>query len=400
MKVWQRFAIGTGILAPLLVYLFQQPTNQTSSIEDATPQQHHLAGDTSQQQFPPVTQPEPDPTQAQTKAKPNTTLSFAEGLLALSQQKVIGCKNLDNLLDVQFAEYATNKNFDARQVIENWSKSNQPLVRLAAVLAQNTQDEVQLQQKQQALKQIVKDDSSNKIAQFFLVTNCVRSNNCNQAIFDNAIANDPYNGMLWKQLAMHYAKSNNIEATLDALNNQISAPNYNSYWPQSTHLFEQALTAIGMAETVPRQVMAIGFSSGLSLTSPSALFDFCREYSLQRADVAQACLDSGKNQFLMGDNLLEQNFGIAQQKLVFRQLEQPEKIAELEKLRADFELATTRFALAIHIGGVDPSVNQYWWENLGLYGETKALELTYRELVNLSSDPDYNPCPDGERIYR
>ena len=161
-------------------------------------------------------------------------------------------------------------------------------------------------------------------------------------------------------------------------------------------MIEQALATSVEMDELTRQISAIGYSAALVLPNFKTLLNFCRENSTQRADIANACLTMGTRQFLSGENLIEQHIGLETQKLVYEQQNNLEEAKKVETLTQEFRKATARLVNSHNLVLHDKSLNKYWWENILLYGETKALQLTYAEAVRLSSDPNYDPCPNGK----
>ncbi len=333
------------------------------------------------------------------KTSPKEKKRAIAKLSELSKQYIVRCED-------PFAEYAKNNNEDAHPTLEEiykkWSESETFELRFALALtssntaipfAGDSSNSNQLQSN--TLLDLVDNHPNSEIANYFLVSHCISSNDCEEAIFENAIEQDPYNGALWKLIALRNASQGKVEETLAALNKQISAANYKTYWGDATHLYEQALAEIGMADFLPRQVMAIGFSAALSLPPAGPIFKFCQQHSQSRADIAEACLKFGETQFHSGDNMLEQSLGLSLQKSIYEQLGNFEKANKIENDKKSFSDAMGHLSMAANLAMVDNDLNQYWWENIILYGETKALELTFIEATRLSSDPDYNPCPNG-----
>lgn len=340
---------------------------------------------------------------AQTDSKlPHSTTNYFSitEISELSKRYIVQCK-----VPYAFMDYYSDESVQQMQdqIFETWSKSNEFKQQLAIALIHTNLKIFTLNGSASensyahtSLSQLVKIFPNSNLTHYFLVAHCIEQSNCDDSIFDAALAQDPYNGALWKLLAIQYATAGEVEQSLFAIQNSNTVVNYNSYWGETTHLFEQALaTSIEMDE-LTRQISAIGFSSALALTNFKPVLEFCREHSATRTDIANACIEMGKRQFSSGNNLLEQHIGLAILKLVYDQQDNSVDARKIDSLHQEFRKATGRLATVPNLAMHDKSLNQYWWENILLYGETKALELTFIEAVRLSSDPDYNPCPNGK----
>lgn len=392
MKSWKRIA-GFLFLFGFIVVIFNfsnKPNVQTSEVQSSLelnkPTKKVIPNSSNQ------TNPKSTPPSI-------ADLSISE-LSELSKQYIVQCKDPYAFFD-SYSEESFEKMQD--KVFEAWSISSEFEQQLAITLINTNLKAItlngQIDERKYAhtsLSKLVEDFPNSELAHYFLVSNCSIEKNCEQSIFDNALAQDPYNGALWRLIAIREAASGDIESTLAAIENSIAAANYESYWGETTHLFEQALATTVEMDERTRQVAAIGYSAALVLPNFKTLLDFCRQHSTQRADIANACLRMGARQFLSGDNLLEQSIGLAIQKLVY---EQQNSSLEAEKIASqiqEFRSTTAKFAIGPNLALHDKNLNKYWWENILLYGETKALQLTYAEAVRLSSDPSYDPCPSGK----
>lgn len=326
-------------------------------------------------------------------------LSITE-LSELSKQYIVQCKDA-------LSEYLKGVNEDTqpklKDIRQKWLGSTAFEQQFALVLVNSKASIYSASNSNQnhsvgaaTLSGLVENHPNSGIANYFLVSNCIISKGCDDSVFLNAVERDPYNGALWKLIATRHAAQGDVVETLTAFRKQISAPNYNTYWGEVTHLFDQALLEIGIADFLQRQVLAIGLSAALALPAVNPIFDYCRQYSLTRADIAEACLEFGETQFRSGDNLLEQSLGLSLKKAVYEQLGNVEKVKKVETIQKTFQDSWGRLSMLTNLAWVDSNLNKYWWENILLYGETKALQLTYAEAVRLSSDPSYNPCPSGK----
>lgn len=392
MKGWKWIAAAMIVLSVLLIALNQSNNTPEQSVVN----QNYESIDASEQFESPK---ESKLTTTEKKPLEEKELSVAE-LSELSKQYIVQCKDPFSQYGEKISE---DQHLEVEEVFEKWSESDVfeqqfalALANSRASIARNNNSKKDSLLNSKTLSDLANDYPNSTIANYFLVSSCLTSNDCDNATFQNATEQDPYNGALWKLIATQHAAQGKVEETLAALKKQITAANYKTYWGDTTHLYEQALLQIGMADFLPRQIMAIGFSAALAIPSVQPIFNFCRQYTQPRADIAEACLKFGEKQFQEGDNLLEQSLGLSLQKLVYQQLGNFDKAKELERDKRAFGKAMGYLAMSHNLTVVDSELNKYWWENILLYGETKALELTFTEAVRLSSDPDYNPCPNGK----
>ncbi len=392
MKSWKRIA-GFLFLFGFIVVIFNfsnKPNVQTSEVQSS------LELDKPTKKVIPNSSNQTNP-----KSTPPSIsdLSISE-LSELSKQYIVQCKDPYAFFD-SYSEESVEKMQD--KIFEAWSISSEFEQQLAIALVHTNLKAITLngqatkhKHNHTDLFQLVKDFPNSKLAHYFLVAHCAEITNCEASVFDTALAQDPYNGALWRLIAIRDASAGDVEATLLAIENSIAAANFDSYWGETMHLFEQALASSVEMNELTRRISAIGYSAALVLPNFKTLLDFCREHSTQRADIANACLAMGMRQFLSGKNLIEHHMGLETQKLVYEQQHNLEEAKRIEVLVQEFRKATTRLTTAHSVVLHDKDLNQHWWENILLYGETKALELAYAEAARLSRDPTYDPCPNGK----
>ncbi len=392
MKGW-RGIVGALIISCLMFFAITRSTNTSEQFEDNLNAESIVtSGET--------TPPKGSELETSETNSPKTKDWSVTELSELSKQYIVQCKDPFAFLDGYSDESVQEMQ---NRIFETWSRSNEFEQQLAIALIHTNLKAITLnglkekhKYEHKNLSQLVKDFPDSNLAHYFLVAHCSEQDSCDNSVFDIALAQNPYNGALWKLMAIRYASAGEVELALSAIQNSNTAVNYNSYWGETIHLFEQALATTVEMDQLARQISAIGYSAALALPSHKTLLDFCSERSANRADIANACVEMGERQFQSGKNLLEQHLGLAIKKLVYKQQENSFEVQNLEAQHREFREATERLAAAPNLAIHDKDLNEYWWENILLYGETKALELTFAEAVRLSSDPSYNPCPNGK----
>jgi hypothetical protein len=392
MKGW-RGIVGALIISCLMFFAITRSTNTSEQFEDNLNAESIVtSGETAP--------PKGSELETSETNSPKTKDWSVTELSELSKQYIVQCKDQFAFLDGYSDESVQEMQ---NRIFEIWSRSNEFEQQLAIALIHTNLKAITLnglkekhKYEHKNLSQLVKDFPDSNLAHYFLVAHCSEQDSCDNSVFDIALAQDPYNGALWKLMAIRYASAGEVELALSAIQNSNTAVNYDSYWGETIHLFEQALATTVEMDERNRQIAAIGFSAALVLPSYKTLLDFCREHSAHRADIANACLRMGARQFQSGDNLFEQNIGLAIQKLVYEEQNSSLEAEKVESQIQEFRSTTAKFAIGPNLALHDKSLNKYWWENISLYGETKALQLTYAEAVRLSSDPSYDPCPNGK----
>lgn len=244
---------------------------------------------------------------------------------------------------------------------------------------------------------LLDEQPSNKMLNYFLVSKCSEEKNhqqCSKTLLSNASDIDFNNGALWFQLAVIEASQKNIPGVISALEQVTVSSEFNSYWAESIELFDQALESIGFKNTQSRMIAAIGHAAAMSIGPVQNLFNICKENSQARADLAQACLEAGKRLANGGKIMINQSLGFSLQKSVYQILGDKERVAEIVKLMGDNSKVPEESNQANQLALFDSELNQYWFEQLKLFGEKKSFQLLTEEAIRLSSNPSYNPCSD------
>jgi len=245
------------------------------------------------------------------------------------------------------------------------------------------------------LGQLVNEQPYKSLVHYFLVSKCNEQSDsprCDDSVISEAISNDPNNGALWFQIAAKEARKNNLEGLILALEQLISAPNYNEYWAETIEIFDRALQSNGLVKDGPRMIMAIGYAAAVSLGPIQELFKACREHSTNRADIAQLCIDAGQKVSTHAKTILNQALGYSLQEQVFKAINDSENEVKMRKLKISIYRVPKASIRINKLLIFDEELGRYWFTQLKLFGERKFFQLAYDEAVRLSSNPDYNPC--------
>lgn len=249
------------------------------------------------------------------------------------------------------------------------------------------------------LESLLLENKKTKMLHYFLVSECIVSleqQQCPEKVFNEAIVHSSDNAAFWLQMASHAANTNNESEVVYALKQLIAAPNHNEFWADTIDLFDASLEMAGVAHTESRLTMSIGYAAALSLTSNPGLFKFCRENTSNRADLAQLCLDAGRKQLSGAKTFLGHSIGATLQKVVHEQLGQLEMARKIEETSNKLSRFSASEFRASQLMSFDAELQQFWLSKLRLFGESESFELVAKEAIRLSSNPDYDPCPNGK----
>jgi len=298
-------------------------------------------------------------------------------------------------------QYLEKDERTTKDFLNIFKNSENPTSNLAYALSLNNsllKREFDLEKSNRTTKlvDLIKASDKKSLVHYFLVAGCNENNNlelCDETIIPQALADDSSNGALWLEIASYEASRNNTDGFEFAVSQIIASPNYNEYWADSIEIFNDALTDAGVTHHGSRVIRSIGFSAALTLFSTQGIFTACVNNSIQRPDIAQMCIDVGARMVSESKTWLSKVLGYALQKKVLIALGEETKADKIDKLLnanslySDLETKTSSLMI------FDQELNDYWFTNLKLFGETKAIELATIEAIRLSRNPDYDPCP-------
>jgi len=243
-------------------------------------------------------------------------------------------------------------------------------------------------------KKFLSEQKTTPMVNYTLVFKCVVNlinKSCDDEI-NRAIEEDPNNAGLWFQIAFIKAKEKNISYFRLALQQIISAPNFYDFYPDIIDAFNQALIEVGMYQDLPRRAVALGFTYSLSYPPMNNIISFCKEQAKENAELTQLCLDAGRRIAKDSTLIQFQQIGLAIQKAIYQVLDDKEAQQKIELINSSLNKFKHKYNEAKNLMMFDLELQQYWFEQLKLFGEKKALKQLHTEAVRLSANPNYSPC--------
>jgi len=244
------------------------------------------------------------------------------------------------------------------------------------------------------LSEIVNADPDNLLANWNLSALCTNSDLfelCNKSM-DEIIARDKNNGALWLNVLSYSILVNDEASIINAFEQLIAAPYFNEYWSEHIELFAEGSSSdLTFAE---RYVSAIGSASAVAFPSLVEPDKYCRKLALKRADIAQLCLDAGKELETNGKTILSIAYGLSLQKAVFQEIKDEESLNQVASRKKQLLGYTDRlFSVRSNLIYHDERLMRDWLNMMMTQGELSAQRYLHDEIIRLSSDPDYDPCP-------
>lgn len=284
---------------------------------------------------------------------------------------------------------------DTDKILETLQNNANVNSQLAFSILDFNKSSIQKEESMKLLERILEQDQANKLAQFLYFSKCSLAPKLSKCSINssNEITLDSDNGALWLQIANVEAAKANLEGFTTALENTISAPTFNEYWAETIQLFDQAFLENGYNHKTSRMINAVGFSSALA-SGISELTMYCKKLASKRADIAQLCADAGGIIKSQAKTSFLELTGYSLQITALEALGEVDQAISLRKEKREiYPLSEHQIAVS-NLLLFDEELIDYWFEKLKIHGEKKANLLLIDEAIRLSSNPNYNPCPE------
>ena len=221
------------------------------------------------------------------------------------------------------------------------------------------------------------------------------------------------NGYLWFLVASMHIKNEDVEAALHAMQQAAFTPVYNMHRLGAIDAFTEMIPFSTLSELndpvgIPASLLpesmhrpaeamhALGYVEAQALFGHSETTDFCKTQGLERADIATACLDLGKQMQRKGMTDYTNSMGHSLQQTAYEVMGDDVSVDAVRQERE--RLHEESSALLRSMGEFSLSLFEarLWdvaFEQERLYGQRQGRRAMFDEAVRLSADPDYNPCP-------
>ena len=238
----------------------------------------------------------------------------------------------------------------------------------------------------------------NKLISYHLMAVCSENPenaNCSVEKISQAIALDSANGALWGKIAAIYIVQENYIAAQNAFKQSASTPTFDDYRVERLSLFRETILQAGVRSGTAL-LTALSYEAAMPFFGINKVFDYCTDFSLSQADIAQACLAYGKRMEEDGNSFLTIAFGLTTQRLVFESLRDEGSTLKVNlRYKAANEQFRENHFKHIALLKYDQSYQDYWFLTMSNYNEIAALKLQNTEAERLLSDADYKFCSDN-----
>ena len=251
------------------------------------------------------------------------------------------------------------------------------------------------------LKNILENEPNHELANWNLLNICVghadsKNSICEKELAEDLIEANRHNAMVWLNVLTKKNANENIDETIHALSQIISAPVFEEYYSEHIDLYDRVMTRNNSMTSLQRSIAAIGFAAANPLPSFARLTRFCSTYSKERNDILTLCLQVGKRMSNSSRTTLTKAIGDSLQKTSYQILGDEESAVEVEKTHINNQIwGNEQLHKAINLQKYDSQLSEQWYRNLISYGEMKAFDILIEDAIRLSADENYNPCPES-----
>ncbi|WP_394129358.1 hypothetical protein [Shewanella maritima] len=253
------------------------------------------------------------------------------------------------------------------------------------------QDQPGLKPDPDTLFELFENGSDNPLLAKELIQQCtqIQDARCTNELIELAISKDKYNGAIWIEAINYYAKNDNDEAVLAAIDSLLSAPGYNERWGEKLIYYVNAMAAQGV-DVRMSTIDAIG-KSAATMFGGSAL-EWCKAQHQVRS--LQACERLGQTMFDRGRTKITKAIGVGILQNFYEAQGDTQAVDELrQKFKESYKpkLQSNQSVTSL-MQLLDERLLLSWLNGLDTLGELKAHQLMSEEAEFLYELNEHQMC--------
>ncbi|NKB33482.1 MAG: hypothetical protein GKR91_10330 [Pseudomonadales bacterium] len=253
----------------------------------------------------------------------------------------------------------------------------------------------------ETLSELSEHNQDNQFAAIQLLNACKESihPSCNNEMVNHAIALDGENGATWALVAGFRYSNEDAYGALVALEAAVEAPDYDDYFQKGIQLVVNALPTAHDDLAIQMYINVINHGITLTVNSYSSLLPvvaMCSENVVENQRLVNACLSFGRRVEQQASSLLGSGMGHAIESTTYQALGDVAEVQrrEEEARRTQNDRFSGDSRLASNLLEYDAQLFRFWLDQLILSGEQAAMESLGEEARRLSSQWNYDPCPN------
>lgn len=246
-------------------------------------------------------------------------------------------------------------------------------------------------------KERFKDDPSVDLA---ILGECAKGDlktECKQTLLNDIVETHKNNGAMWLKLAMLFAKQENDDGLMFAVDEMLKSPFHKDDYISRIKTYNNVIVDMPQSNKPINRLSSI-LTSFMSFPNYHSLTTWCKDTS--KSIVRQElCIELGRYLEVGTTTSFDRAIGFAIQGIVYTQIGKTEKAKEIEAKGNKYSISVKiqrgrQNEKAFNLMAWDDKLFATWLANFNQFGELEAANMNLKEAVELSKYEYYKPCED------
>ncbi len=200
------------------------------------------------------------------------------------------------------------------------------------------------------------------------------------------------NAAFWMLQANRLLQQQQESEALQALQQVIDAPVFQTFWGEHIVAFKQAYLQAGAADSLPVMLQAVTLSARTGVPNYAPLSRYCGNLAPEQTQALAVCLQVGQRMASSQTTYLVNMIGFSLQTKVLQKLDDAPALAAVAAQKAQFTKVQQQMSQLQGVLMFDRNLTADWLDNLRNAGEAEGTMRSVHQLLKVASAPDFNPC--------
>lgn len=301
-------------------------------------------------------------------------------------QEITECKVIDN---ESSEEYENRFNRESVRLNTNIAQLDTLESNLYKLLTDNSAPQIALE------KALLLSEKypNNDLANYHALSLCSDDANlCSKSLVSDTTDRLSDNSAAWLLKAIYHAKKDDTAAVETAIIEAAKATAFDGLWHDYVGAISNVYQHAGDTGTQLQDEIKMGYISAVALPSYGSLHKVCKQASMEKLTLIEACLTAGQLLERDSKTFLAKFIGFSMQEIALEKLDRPEELSRLATVRQAHKALITQQTKAINLLWRNTPLRHQMLRQIIEHGEIAHAKFAIEEAIKLSNAPNVDEC--------
>ena len=301
-------------------------------------------------------------------------------------KEITECKIVDN---ASSEEYQSRFNRESARLNTNIAQLDTLESNLYKLLTDSSTPHIALEKALSLSEKYPNSDLTN----YHALTVCSDyANLCSETLVSDTIDKLSDNSAAWLLKAIYHAGKDDTTAVETAIIEASKAAAFNGHWHDYVGAISNVYQHAGDTGTQLQDEIKMGYISAVALPSYGSLHKVCKQASMEKLTLIEACLTAGQLLERDSKTFLAKFIGFSMQEIALEKLDRPEELSRLATVRQAHKALVTQQAKATTLLWRNTPLRHQMLRQIMEHGEIAHAEFAIEEAIKLSNAPNVDDC--------